>query len=99
MNVDGMDYKVASNHENDDSYYLYMTGRDHVINTPQSRYIGEFCALPQSDLELLESMYTDDSERLHWSARRKLHEDTDISVSRVYMTLPDMGKQVKVKIL
>ena len=95
VNVDGMDYKVAGNHENDDSYYLYMTGRDHVINTPQSRYIGEFAASKITISELLENMYT---LTIPASLELGSMHEADISVSRVYMTLPDMGKQVKVKV-
>ena len=95
VNVDGMDYKVAGNHENDDSYYLYMTGRDHVITTPQNRYIGEFANSKITISELLENMYT---LTIPTSLELGSMHEADISVSGVYMTFPDMGKQVKVKV-
>lgn len=95
VNVDGMDYKVAGNHENDDSYYLYMTGRDHVITTPQNRYIGEFANSKITISELLENMYT---LTIPTSLELGSMHEADISVSGVYMTFPDIGKQVKVKV-
>lgn len=95
VNVDGMDYKVAGNHENDNSYYLYMTGRDHVITTPQNRYIGEFANSKITISELLENMYT---LTIPTSLELGSMHEADISVSGVYMTFPDIGKQVKVKV-
>lgn len=95
VSVDGTDYKVAGNHENDDSYYLYMPAGGHVITTSASRYLCEFANRQFDITELTENTYT---LTIPASLELNTKNQAEVAVSGVYMKFSDLKKQVKVKV-
>ncbi|QBE96368.1 hypothetical protein PMF13cell1_01912 [Blautia producta] len=95
VSVDGTDYKVAGNHENDDAYYLYMSAGGHVITTSANRYLCEYANRQFDITELTENTYT---LTIPASLELNTKNQAEVAVSDVCMKFSDIKKQVKVKV-
>lgn len=60
IKVDGKDYKIEGNHENDTNYYLYMTAGEHYIETESNVYKAEWNTTSKSFIDIATPIETGD---------------------------------------
>lgn len=60
IKVDGKDYKIEGNHENDTNYYLYMTAGEHYVETESNVYKAEWNTTSNSFIDIATPIETGD---------------------------------------